>query len=166
MATRRALIGCLILATLAVLAAPVTAATGGGSCEKAYAVIETSFVPDMGIEGRGIEVGWAAGTFEGSAYLVYDDTAPPIDPALTRPNLVLSSKAGDLRLWVYSDSVADKDGGWYRTFKVLAYEGTGYYLGAKMDLAVYGYCSVVKGGSYELEGEICPAIKPAIGARR
>lgn len=151
MRTHRALVGCLILAALALLAVPTTAAVSGATCKPAYADMETSVVLD-----KGIEVGWVKGLLDGSVYLAYDDMAPPIDPKNDPPNLVFSAKNGELRLWAYGESIADKDG-WYRTFKIMRYEGSGDFAGATVDLWMYGYFTTDKGGYYELEGTVCLA---------
>ena len=149
MRTRRALIGCLIVAALTLLAVPTVAAVRGADCKPAYADMETSYVFD-----RGIEVGWVKGTLDGAAYLTYDDMGPPIDPKNDPPNLVFTAKNGELRLWAYGESIADKDG-WYRTFKIMRYEGTGDYAGATVDLWMYGYFTTGKGGFYQSEGSVC-----------
>jgi hypothetical protein len=155
MRAKRVLFGCLIVAALAVTATPMTAAVGPKICKPVYASFETTWIPD-----KSLEVGWVTGTFDGAVYLIYDDTAPPIDPEWNRPNLVLSDKNGELRLWVHSESIPDKEG-WHRVFKVLRHEATGAYAGLQLDLWSYGYFTTGKSGVYELEGKICqPSITP------
>ena len=149
MRTQHALVGCLILAALALLAVPTTAAVTGASCKPAYADMETSVVVD-----EAIEVGWVKGLLDGSVYLKYDDLGPPIDPKNDPPNLVFSAKNGELRLWAHGESTPEKDG-WYRLFKIVAYEGSGDFAGATVDLWMYGYFMTDKGGYYELEGTVC-----------
>lgn len=150
MRTRRALIGCLILAAVALLAMPTTAAVRGVGCKPAYADMETSLI----FEQPTVEVGWVKGLLDGSVYLKYDDLGPPIDPKNDPPNLVFSAKNGELRLWADGESTPDKDG-WYRLFKIVRYEGTGDFAGATVDLWMYGYFTTGKGGYYEIEGTVC-----------
>lgn len=151
MRSQRALVGCLILAALALLAVPTTAAVTGGACKPAYADMETNLVFD-----QPVEVGWVKGLLDGSVYLKYDDLGLPIDPKNDPPNLVFSAKNGELRLWAYGESTPDKDG-WYRLFKIVRYEGSGDFAGATVDLWMYGYFTTGKGGYYELEGTVCLA---------
>jgi len=138
----------LTVLTLA-LTSPATAA-GTRDCKKVYAALDTLVVEDN------VEIGEAVGTINGAAYLRYDDTAPPVDPQSAPPNFVITTKQGNLNLWVYSETNLDGDG-WWRYFEVLRYEGSGIYAKQRIILEIYGKCSA-KEGSYEIEGMICPPV--------
>lgn len=139
--------------TLAPLTSPATAGALGGTCQKVYAAVDTTVVEDH------VEIGQAMGTVNGAAYLRYDDTAPPTDPQWNRPNFVITTKEGNLNLWVYSATNQDEGDNWWRNFKTLRAEGTGIYAAQRIVLEIYGKCNV-KGGVYEILGTICPSFVP------
>ena len=144
----------LVLATL--LTVPLAAAARpihpvGLGCTKVYAEASTTWIKDPGVE-----LGEINGTLNGAFFLAYDDAAAPIDPAKSEPNLVIYSKSGEIRLWVYSDSTLQSDGSYWRVFKTLASEGTGAYEKSTITLQIAGACFEGEGGSYVVTGTICP----------
>jgi hypothetical protein len=154
MRLNRTLIIVLTLAafTLALASAPAAAA-GRLGCQKIYATLDTTVVEEY------VEIGEVEGTINGAAYLRYDDAAPAIDPKTDSPNFVITSKVGDLNLWVYNEKGLQGGDSWWRYFMVLRAEGTGVYAKQAIDLQIYGKCSATE-GSYEIQGVICPAKRP------
>jgi hypothetical protein len=147
----------LLIAALATLATPASAAKLR-PCKLLYADFETTWM-----EREAAEIGWVSGMIEGGIYLKYDDTAGPIDPKNDPPNLLFTSKAGDISLWVYSESVLDGDV-WARKFVVYRIDGKGDYANMTFDLGIYGKSAVGKGGSYVIEGSMCPT-QPVLSKR-
>lgn len=149
----------LILVAALLVASPASAGKPVPACRPFLAKMQTTCLgkPPM------LEVGWIEGTVDGGVSLVYDDTAPPIDPLLTKPNLLLTSKAGTIQMWVYSDSIPAKEG-WWRVFKVMRAEGTDGYAGAIFDVYMYGYYNDGVGGTYAMEGSLCPG--PTLSPRK
>src|SRR6185295_11873752 len=130
--------------TLAALTFALTLPAAAGDvrgCKSVDADMSTAVVDTH------VEVGPVEGMILGVAYLTYDDAAPPIDPQWSRPNLVITTKTGNLNLWVYSESKPDGGDSWWRQFTVLRAEGTGRYAGARMKLNIYGKCTE-KNGAY------------------
>ncbi len=143
----------ILTLTILTLASPLRAtAAGVPDCGKVYAALDTLVVE------TNVEVGQVEGSINGAAYLRYDDGALPIDPRLAAPNFVITTKLGNLNLWVYSTGYLVGEPEWIRDFEVLRYEGSGIYAGQRFSLEIYGKCSL-KGGSYLIEGLIC---KPAV----
>jgi len=125
-------------------------AAGVRSCKLISADMMTTPYPE-----KGIEVGWVAGTIEGGVYFVYDDAAPPIDPAVDPPNLVLSSKEGDIQLWMAGGS-GTSGGVVTRKLGSVQAVGTGIYANQRIEVTLYGTFVPGKEGRYTLEGWICP----------
>jgi hypothetical protein len=118
--------------TAAILPLASSQASAGTNCKKVYAVLETSYVDDF------VEVGELEGTIDGAVYLRYDDTASPIDPDVDSANFVITSKGGEITLWVDNNpGVYSGDGVW-RDFKILKAEGTGAYAGQTITLKIFG----------------------------
>ncbi|HEV8240142.1 MAG TPA: hypothetical protein VGS57_12305 [Thermoanaerobaculia bacterium] len=140
----------LTLAAAVLIAAPASAGKPTPACRTFSTKMQTTCPGKPAL----LEVGWIDGTVTGGVSLVYDDTAPPIDPQWSRPNLIISSKLGMLQMWVYSDSIPTKDG-WWRVFKVMRVEGSGIYKEAALDLYMYGYYTNGAGGIYAMEGKLC-----------
>jgi hypothetical protein len=151
MRLNRTIVTILTLTAFTFALASPAAAAGVRACKKVYATLDTTVVEDN------VEIGQVEGTIDGAAYLRYDDAAPPIDPKSEPPNFVITSKVGVLNLWVYSESKPELGGSWWRNFEILRAEGTGLYAQQRILLEVYGKCSI-KGGSYEIEGMLCPAM--------
>jgi hypothetical protein len=144
----------LTLAALTVALALPAAAGVGPECKKVYAFMETTVVEDY------VEIGPVEGSISGVGYLRYEDAAPPINSQQERPNLVITSKIGDINLWVYSALKPDGGDSWWRRFEILRAEGTGSYAGMRIILDVYGKCTA-KSANYEIEGMICtPPLLP------
>jgi hypothetical protein len=108
---------------------------------------------------EGVEMGWVSGTIDGGVYLRYDDTAPWIDPATSKPNLVFSMKEGIIELWVAGKSEV-YDEVVVRQLSTVQAIGSGIYANLRFDVNVYGKCVVGKGGSYTIEGLICMPSPP------
>jgi len=144
----------LSLAVLAiVLAAPAAAQPNvPRACKLLYADIQTTWSAD-----DGIEIGWVDGTITGGVYLKYSEKEPRIDPATTKPNLILSMKEGSILLWVTSNSVFYDDVV-TREFTTLKAEGTGTYANMRISVTVAGKFYFDKQGFYILEGLACPPI--------
>ena len=151
----RASVLCLAILALA-LAAPVAArADIPRNCKLLYADIQTSWYAD-----EAVEMGWVGGTITGGVYLRYDDREPLIDPATTKPNLILSMKEGNIELWVTSDTLFYDDVV-VREFKTLQAVGTGAYANMRISVAVAGKFVIGKEGNYVLSGLVCaPIPKP------
>ena len=146
-----------VIAALLVVAAaaPLAAATkprrtAAPVCEEVLAKADSLWIAE-----KGIEVGEVAGLLNGGFYLSYADDAGGIDPIASKPQLVITSKAGDLRMSIYGESVEQKDGSWSRTLGATSAVGTGVYLGATVKLGISGVFYPEKGGSYDLAGTIC-----------
>lgn len=146
----------LVLAAL-LAASPASAGKPLPACRDFFAKMQTTCPgkPPM------LEVGWVEGTVSGGMSLFYDDTEPPIDPLVSKPNLLLTDRLGSVRMWVYSDSIPTK-GGWWRVFKVMRAEGTGAYAGSIFDVYMYGYYANGAGGTYEMEGQLCNGRNPQV----
>jgi hypothetical protein len=141
------LIGLIVL----VFALPsASRAAGTRACKLIAADIVTTPYPE-----KAVEVGWVAGTIEGGVYFVYDDEAPPIDPAVSSPNLVLSSKEGDIQLWMVGGS-STSGGVVTRKLRSLRGIGTGIYANQRIEVTLFGTFVNGKEGSYTLEGWMCP----------
>ena len=151
----RASVLCLAVLALA-LAAPAAAQPNiPRNCKLLYADIQTSWYPD-----ESVELGWLSGTIIGGVYLKYEDKEPRIDPAVTKPNLVLFLKEGNIELWVTSDSYYH-DNVVVRKFTTLQAIGYGDYTGLRLSVAVEGKFFIGKEGTYILEGLACaPVPKP------
>lgn len=151
----RASVLCLAVLAL-VLAAPAAAQPNvPRNCKLLYADIQTTWHAD-----EAIEMGWVGGTITGGIYLKYDDKEPRIDPAVTKPNLILSMKEGDIMLWVTSESLFYDDVV-VRSFSTLKATGTGAYASMRISAAVAGKFVIDKEGSYVLSGLVCaPIPKP------
>jgi hypothetical protein len=153
MRLNRTLMIALALTAILLPLASSEAAAGSVGCKKIYAFLDTAYVDDF------VEVGDLDGTIEGTAYLRYDDMAPSVDPDRDSANFVITSKIGDINLWVYSaDSVFEGESV-ARNFTILRAAGTGVYANHSFDLKVHGKF-VGKMGSYAIEGLICPAKSP------
>ena len=154
-AVSRASILCLAVLAL-VLAAPAAAQPNvPRNCKLLYADIQTSWYAD-----EAVEMGWLDGTITGGAYLRYDDKEPRIDPATTKPNLILSMKEGSIQLWVTSKSYFYDDVV-VRNFTTLQAIGNGSYANLRISVAVAGKFFLGKEGYYVLEGLACaPIPKP------
>src|SRR6185295_7984667 len=142
--------------TLAALTLALTwpaAAAGIRDCKIVYADMKTTVVEPN------VEFGPVEGLINGAALLRYDDMAPPISIRWDRPNLIITTRSGNINLWVYSDLKPDGGDNWWRRFTVLRAEGTGGYEGRRITLDIYGKCSA-KQASYEIEGMICPPSPP------
>ncbi len=146
MRSNRALLIALVLTALVLPLASPDAAASTLACKKTYANLGTTYVDDF------VEVGEIEGTINGTAYLRYDDKASPIDPGLDSANFVITSKDGDIHLWVYDNASDDMV---WREFSIMQAAGTGIYTEGTVDLQIYGKFDG-KGGNYVIEGSICP----------
>jgi hypothetical protein len=149
-----------VTAALLVLAAavPLAAATkprraATPVCEEVLAKGDTTWIAE-----KAIEVGQVAGLLNGGFYLSYADGAGGSDPIASKPQLVITTKAGDLRLAIYGESVQQEDGTWSRTLGATSAVGTGAYRDATVKLGISGVFYPDKGGSYELAGTICTTV--------
>lgn len=142
-------------------AAPLAAAnkprrTGTPVCAQVLAKGDSTWIAE-----KGIEVGEVAGLLNGGLYLNYTDDAFGIepsggtDPSASKPQLVITTKAGELRMSIYGESIQQGDGSWSRNLGATSAVGTGVYLGATVKLGISGVFYPEKGGSYELAGTIC-----------
>ena len=146
-----------VTAALLVFAAtvPLAAATkprrnAAPICEDVLAKGDSTWIAE-----KAIEVGQVNGLLNAGFYLSYADDASGADPVASKPQLVITSKAGDLRMSIYGESVQQKDGTWSRTLGATSAVGTGVYVGATVKLGLSGVFYPEKGGSYELAGTIC-----------
>ena len=147
----------LLLAALAVmLTSPATAGGVKPTCQKVFSVADTVWIED------GLEVGDIAGLLNGGVYLRYFDKEPPIDPIGSKPNMVVTSKRGNLYLWVAGKSSQEPDGTVTRSLVTLRATGSGEFANATIDLEIVGACYPGKGGYYEVTGTICsmPRLTP------
>ncbi len=131
------------------------AAAGNPACQDVLAKAVTTWADE------GVEVGEVEGLLNGAVYLRYDDKEP-IDAAISKANMVITTKTGNLYLWVAGTSAWEPDSVTRELSTVQAF-GTGEFARATIKLAIIGECYYGKdgGGSYEVAGTICtPTITP------
>jgi hypothetical protein len=155
MVTRRGCIAGLVTATIGLALGTVRAEAQIKQCEEVVAVAQTTWIP-----ASRVEVGPVEGLLNGALYLRFDPQVP-VDPARDEANLVISTKEGELLLWVDGKAVEQADGSMQLDLGTLAARGTGLYAAAAIELELGGSCLPEKGGAYKLFGTICmPRIKP------
>jgi hypothetical protein len=132
-----------------VLLTAAPAAAANGLCKPVLAQAATVWIDED------VEVGNVAGLINGALYLRYYDKDPLVDPAATKPNMVIAAKGGEIHLWVSGTSSVGRDGSVHRQLESLRGYGTGDFAKAVFDLSIVGDYYPGKGGSYEVVGTIC-----------
>lgn len=141
----------LIAALAAPLAAqPMLVAPEG--CQDLFAEAESTWMPEAKAE-----LGKLSGLLNGSFFLAYDDEDAPTK--LSAPNFFIKGDDGVLELWMVGESYVGEDGSWNRKLFSAAFNGSGVYADAKVELVLTGVYAPEKGGTYQLFGTICSSMK-------
>jgi len=141
----------LLVVFTVLLASPARAAKL--VCTEVLAKAATTVIED------GIEVGELAGLVNGALYLRYVDKEA-VDPATSKANLVITTKLGNLYLWVAGSSLGAADGSIGRNLTTLAAYGSGVYARARINLVLSGTFWPEKEGIYAVVGTICSPTPP------
>jgi hypothetical protein len=105
---------------------------------------------------KGVEVGEIAGLLNGAIYMRYDVKDPRLELSTSRsPNVVITTKTGNLSVWMSITSVEQPDGGYVRSMRTLRATGTGEFARASINIAIDGEYYPGEGGEYEVLGAIC-----------
>ena len=95
----------LIAGSIAIAAVLTSASAGAGpppalspSCDDVLAKVHTVWIEEA------TEVGEIDGLINGAIYFSYNDKDPYLDPETMKPNMVITTKTGDIRVWISGSS--------------------------------------------------------------
>jgi len=148
-------IASIAAATTVIALLPTAPAAAGkpAACNDVFAKVSTAPVDDL------VEVGEIAGLVNGAIYIRYPVKESTVKPPNTKPNVVITTKAGTISFWMSITGIQLPDGTHMHQMTTLRATGTGDFARASINFTIDGTHYPGKGGEYEVIGAIC---KPTV----